>query len=201
LQARDAIFAAAMEGSGMPGYVNEAYFNAEALGEACAGIVDPTEGRIDPRTILYRFSNVEEGAGEGNWWLDEMQYLAVKAWGDEHGIGLPLAARVCSATALRWNSFTMLTRASVCAPLKTYEGLPRPQTLKFTKDPKLVGEFLDPGASRTGAQKIKQLYVPGLRRNPSMVRAALICGAPERIEIDASQIFGTLGKPENYLAN
>ncbi len=146
-------------------FQNASQFNFASRIKAQAGILSPVRKELSSPRILYRFSEREEEALRGHWWLEEGEFAKIRFWAAEHRLAVPHAARVLTAVAHQWSGMRVLVRALVRSPLLAYQGLGADQRVSNK-------ELLAPSGSRT-APRIAQLYIPGLS-DPEINRASLL---------------------------
>lgn len=140
-------------------FVNQQKFDLAALTQARKGIVDPHRAYLMPGTLICRFADSEQLAGEGAWWFEAARLSEIRRWATLNRIAVPHAARALGAVAHSYGAMQVLVSTMITAPLLVYRGKSR---TRFNIKQGRLSQLLSPVSLREGAQ-IEQLYIPGLR--------------------------------------
>ena len=126
--------------------------------------------RLSERRPSLSASGLFGGAIQGEWWLEQAEFLRIERYAAEDKISVGLAMRRLCVIPDEWSSLDILIKAQLKQPLISYRGSP------------------NPAFSRSGGQQkierdnhhylIKQLFIPGLG-NGDVVHDALMIGQQE----------------------
>lgn len=139
-------------------FVNQQQFDLAALTQARKGIVDPHRAYLMPGTVICRFADTEQLAGEGAWWFENTRLSEIRRWAETNRIAVPHAARALGAVSHSYGAMRVMVSTLVTSPLLIYRGKSR---TRFIIKHGRLSKLLSPVSMRQDAQ-IEQLYIPGL---------------------------------------
>jgi len=128
------------------------------------GMLNPARHMLNAGVAIFRF-----GAGSapparvagGAWWIERPEFEKLLAFGNTHGIAVPVATRLLALVPPEWSDMGLLVRARVRRPLLAWRGLGNSVVVPKTDG---LGNVNLPHANEIAARRLHQLFIPGLSR-------------------------------------